>query len=65
MQEYIVCFGDYISKFVNSNLTFPDRRDLNRERREHLEIMASMKVKPGVKSIIADARVGELYSIPI
>lgn len=30
----------------------------------HLKIMASMKVKPGVRSIIADARAGELCSIP-
>ena len=37
---------------------------LNREE-THLEMRASMKVKAGVRSTIAEAKVGELYLIPV
>lgn len=31
----------------------------------YLEMTASMKVKAGVRSTIAEAKVGELYPIPV
>jgi hypothetical protein len=35
-----------------------------REKETHLEMMASMKVKAGVRSTIAEDKVGELYPMP-
>ena len=34
-------------------------------KEQNLKMTASMKVKAGVRLLTADARVGELYSIPI
>jgi hypothetical protein len=37
----------------------------NREKETHLEMIASMKVKAGVRSTIAEDKVGELYPMPV
>lgn len=39
-------------------------RKRRRRRRSNLKIMARVKVKAGVRLLIAEERVGELYSTP-
>ena len=47
----------YISMIKNTKI--------KKKKKRNLKMTASMKVKAGVRLLTAEARVGELYSIPI